>query len=837
MTRSNAAHDVPTSVPTWNMPILLESYPHRDPSVTDEEAALMKRYMMTPMNEIAGQAKGMLEQLQRFDRPFLDTIQLRTKSDKPVARSRRHLFKYMVQTRTAFWSWSKETWAEVIQSIPEARPHNAGIWIWMITLAYLFSDFLYVDALTPYTDIAYTLFGKDRVDEEVDKLYTPLTGLGYSQQPQGKWRFRRLCTLVMLVNKSPSAEALSAQVIVTINDLLTRIPDKSRTEGQRELIHLQASLCHLGIIDEPAILASKSEQLVFPPPSWQSDTTVDPTWLAWISAFYEQTPHRTARTFRNVCYHLLTAGRWLKKVHPEISDPTEWDESLAAEYLAYTCQALRGDQMSLKNGLYATYQATPQKLGPAGIDHRLSAMRCFFSHLQRRAYTVQGKHYPKLQLTWLPSEAFKTPDAIRAAIQPNPRDIQEDIWFKLIWTACTLSKEQLDAAGTLHFPLAYYRAASLIWVTAARRSDEIRRLSVGCVSREWAPEMCDEHGQPVEPATELCYIRVPTNKMKGEFYIPVPSYVADAIEVWESVRPPNQKMLEDRKTHKPTSYLFQYRNEQMGRTFLNDSTIPLLCKLAGVSQTDIVGRITSHRARATTATWMRKMGMAPTDIGKLLGHTNPAKSLPWYLREDKHHLGRAYRKANPLERYVAAILDTNAHAKQEPCVFYYLTDGPDGRPRMCGNPHFSRCIHQLMCIECEAFIDHELAEAIEKREGAIVISVPIPLPPQMVAELNEQDEAGCNAPMKLEDLPPPTLPGPAFHFNKKVPLRLSPTTSSDDVNARLQQIETQIAKKQGKVDQRSAAMQALLRERAELQVRPEVQERQFDNETTLTQPH
>jgi len=172
--------------------------------------------------------------------------------------------------------------------------------------------------------------------------------------------------------------------------------------------------------------------------------------------------------------------------------------------------------------------------------------------------------------------------------------------------------------------------------------------------------------------------------------VPIPTYVADAIEVWESVRPPHQKPLPDRKTHKPTNYLFQYRNDRMGPTFLNDSAIPLLCKLAGVSQTDIVGRITSHRARATTATWMCKMGMAPADIGKLLGHTNPARSLPWYMREDKHHLGRAHRKANPLERYVAAILDTNAHARSEPCVFYYLADGPDGRPRMCGNPHFPK---------------------------------------------------------------------------------------------------------------------------------------------------
>jgi len=436
---------------------------------------------------------------------------------------------------------------------------------------------------------------------------------------------------------------------------------------------------------------------------------------------------------------------------------------------------------------------------------------------------VNGKQHPKLHLTWVPHEAFRTPDTVLAACQPNPKDIAEDAWFKLIWAACTLTKDKLHAhSRNPQYPLAYYRAAALIWVTAARRSDEIRRLHVGCVRREWAPEMRDEHGVPIEPAEELCYLRIPTNKMRGEFYVPVPAYVADAIEVWESIRPPNQGTLLDRKTHKPTQYLFQYRNDLMGEKFLNGSVIPLLCKLAGVSQTDVVGRITSHRARATTATWMHKMGMAPADIGKLLGHTDPLRSLPWYLREDKHRLGRAYRKANPLERYVAAILDTNAHARQEPCVFYYLSDGPDGRPRMCGNPHFSRCIHQLQCIECEAFIDHEQAETIEKREGAMVISVPVPLPPQVVAELNEQDEAGSDARTKLEALPPPMLPSPAFHFNKKVPLRSTPN-AAEDLHARLAQVEAQITKKQGKVDQRSASLQALVRERTELQARLEAQ--------------
>ena len=117
-----------------------------------------------------------------------------------------------------------------------------------------------------------------------------------------------------------------------------------------------------------------------------------------------------------------------------------------------------------------------------------------------------------------------------------------------------------------------------------------------------------------------------------------------------------------------------------------------------------------------------------------------------------------------------------------------------------------------------------LAEVIEKREGALIISVPVPLPPQMVHELNQQDEEGLDITTRLETLPPPTLPGPAFHFNKNVPMR-SPTTEAAEGHVRLQQVEAQIAKKQGKADQRSASLQALLKERAALQNELEAQEK------------
>jgi len=808
------------------MPIHPQTYLDRRPHLTDEEKALMEQYATAPAGFMTGgRARNVLHQLARFEAPFLDTAGLTPHMDTTLAAARRHLFTSMARTGLAFWAWPQEIWVEVIQTAP-GRTHTSGTRFWMLLLAYLFCDMLYIGASTVYGAMAEVIFGQSVVETEVNTVRTPLVEAGYAADQKQGGRLQWVTCFCMLINRNPLVETFSAQLIVTVQELLADIEGTGQMTGRWALMRLQTSLCHLGILDEPAILDPSHQKTAYLPAVWQNDASLDPTWFAWVRAFYDQTPYGHEISRRQTCHFLLVAGRWLNKYHPEVKEPAQWDEAVAAAYVAYTCnEARRGDLSSASSKKRAYYQRAPQKLSPGGIDNRLGALRTFFSQLQRRAYTVNGKPYPRLQLNWLPQEAFKTPNDILAARQPNPKDIQEDTWFKLIWAACTLTKDKLYASSrNPQYPLAYYRAACLIWVTAARRSDEIRRLSLGCVSREWAPEMHDEQGNQVEPAQELCYLRVPTNKMRGEFYVPIPSYVADAIEVWESVRPPNQQALEDRKTHKPTNYLFQYRNELMGERFLNNSVIPLLCKLAGVSQTDVVGRITSHRARATTATWMRKMGMAPSDIGRLLGHTDPLRSLPWYLREDKHHLGRVYRKANPLERYVAAILDTNAQAKQHPCIFYYLSDGPEGRPRMCGNPHFSRCIHQMRCVECEAFIDHEQAEAIERREGAVLISVPVPLPPVMVAELNEQDEAGSGATTKLEALPPPALPSPVFHFNQKVPLR-SAATATEDLHARLAQVEAQISKKQGKADRRSASLQALLREQAELQARLEAQEK------------
>jgi hypothetical protein len=129
------------------------------------------------------------------------------------------------------------------------------------------------------------------------------------------------------------------------------------------------------------------------------------------------------------------------------------------------------------------------------------------------------------------------------------------------------------------------------------------------------------------------------------------------------------------KRENSTPYLFQYRRQRIGEAYITDPLIPLLCKAAGLTDElgkpykDAIGPITSHRARSSTAYYLKAMGMTPYDIGKLLGHTNPNRTLPWYLKENLHQLGRMYRKANPLDRTVHALLDTDAAGRGEPCVF------------------------------------------------------------------------------------------------------------------------------------------------------------------------
>src|SRR2546428_9488880 len=94
-------------------------------------------------------------------------------------------------------------------------------------------------------------------------------------------------------------------------------------------------------------------------------------------------------------------------------------------------------------------------------------------------------------------EVLTTPAPIRKALDAaSPRDIDLQVWAKLTIAAATLSAS--DLPRNTRYPLSFYRAFGLVWVTSARRPNEIARLRLHCLREDWAPDMFDEDGQPVE---------------------------------------------------------------------------------------------------------------------------------------------------------------------------------------------------------------------------------------------------------------------------------------------------------------------------------------------------
>src|SRR5260370_26966515 len=80
----------------------------------------------------------------------------------------------------------------------------------------------------------------------------------------------------MLVNRNPSIEAFSAQLLLSVHELLADIPGAAQMTGRWAFLRLQTSLCYLGILDEPVILDTSHEQAASLPSLWQNDPTVDP---------------------------------------------------------------------------------------------------------------------------------------------------------------------------------------------------------------------------------------------------------------------------------------------------------------------------------------------------------------------------------------------------------------------------------------------------------------------------------------------------------------------------------------------------------------------------------
>lgn len=730
-----------------------------------------------PLNPMRAEARAGRSALTRLNAPLRAVQQLKGASPDTLSAARRILFADVRRLDRPYWAWSPDDWHAFFGASSRAfarrhGPAGAHARNFLLVLAYLLGglpDLRPVGLAQGCWPVASAIFGRETLTTALERVIAALcgpAGLGYTDSPNQRERMRWVLCQALLANRSPRLDDLAAPV-------LQRVALGLKPNEVTELRLLERALHVLGILARP------TPTVVTPRAGPAAAEGVPPTWAAWCWAWAAQDTHYTPKSRRSALYTLFAVGRWLVQHHPSIVTPEQWDEELALTYVHWLCTTARvGDDAT------AAARAQLQARGlvggpyaPRAIDNRLVYFRTVFAAWQDRPHAVDGAPARTIPIRFKPGRALATPRAVADQIQPDPRDIALPLWYKLAYAAATLSQADLDRRGMERYPLALYRALGLLWVTAARRPNELARLRVGCVRREWDPAMLAEDGEPLGRAEgEFCYLQVPLNKTTGPFWIWIPTYTADAIASWARERPALQGQQRDPKDQHLVDLLFAVRERAIdGQRFLNRQLIPLLCSAAGVPEADARGQITGHRGRSTRATLLRRLGVPLADIAAYLGHTND-QTVRHYARTDDTQLALTIKQADERSRLVDVLFDPRANVVGQPSVFFFLGRGSDGTPRYCANPAWASCPHRLACLKCRMFVGGTAAELLEAREGVLRLVATVPMNPEEQAAATG-DAARLEERLdELRGIPPPAPPNEAFIFNPPPAPPVAPTS-------------------------------------------------------------
>lgn len=500
------AHAVPIEpMADWQMPLSPERYDRSAMLTEAERVALADVGALAPELHLLLPARPSTQILARLTQPLQDVYHLGHTSPGACIPFLRYMYQQMAHLEKPFWAWSIQDWISAM--LPVHAPAD-GIRATMRVVAYLLCDLLIIDDHFLSYHLACVVFGTACMREQYERLAHVIfgkDGLGYARGQRGESRLRTAVTLTLLSNRTPSLDAITFESLQAVKQVLSR-------DYQYAAHWMARALVSLGMLEKETLtklLGGHSGETVW----WDyTKPDVDPRWLAWVQAYIAHTNRYEERYRQSTFYQLIIAGRWLKQYHPSVTLPEQWDEVLAQDYVTWSCSAKRGELVSDLANIHES-ASTARTLQASTVERRLGALKLFFKALQRRVYQIDGKPAQRLALSWSPDELLATPETIRKQRIPNPRNLDHAWWQKLTWAAATLSAKDLSSNHSAYLPLVYYRAVGLLWVTGARRSDEIRRLKVGCVSREWAVQMRDEEGKQLEPEEDLCYIRVPVNKL------------------------------------------------------------------------------------------------------------------------------------------------------------------------------------------------------------------------------------------------------------------------------------------------------------------------------------
>lgn len=623
--------------------------------------------------------------LTRFLNPLKYCLKL-TGAQQSQHSFLREVVAEMHYRQTAFWGWKEDAWIAIYDRCVGTSTANTLQHI--MAMAAILCDVDLSDLrnrdrkiLRRYA-LSVKVFGREPIDESLDLVTNELKRMGYSGYFHQEVRFT-LCEL-FLANRTPFARSLTADCLEALR---TRPVPNCLKEATYMISH---ALVSLGVMSSPLgpYVKTPRKKLL------EEHHSLSEEWFSWSKRWFETSTLRPT-TRHSHFYRLLVAGRWLHAKHPEVARPDQWSRQLAAEYISAI------NQMKVGQFIDDPRQSCANRpLSPSSKFAHVQALRCFFSDLMTWEWMT-----PRFD----PRRTFQCPRAIAALRSPNPRVIAEDIWAKLLWAGLNLAQEDIPRSpgqNTTRHPLELLRAISLVWLFAGLRRDEISRLWIGGV--RWnSSKKADLNSESV------CLLEVPANKTSGSYTKPVHRAVGEAIEEWQQVKP-NANPIPDEKSGGLVDYLFMYRGRPVGKSIINRTIIPTLCKKAGVPERDARGPITSHRARSTIASQLynAKQPMSLFALKEWLGHRR-LESTQWYAKVTPEKLTEAYLDARYFERNVAvvqvlldrAVIENGAAAKGETYKYVHLGHG------YCANPYWAQCVHRMACQRCEFYVPGELAKA------------------------------------------------------------------------------------------------------------------------------
>lgn len=742
-----------TVVPAWSMPIDCSAY---QPILTFSPDDLMALDTLIAAREAGRRCwpagTSHIRTLLAPIEAVLDLTQLAKRGRREV---RRVMLYEMYHHRAPFWAWDREAWVEILQGNSPSfcgKYRKFGQYRQQLTLiAYLLCDFIDLHEVARYrrTSFADKIFGASLVEAAIERVMQQLSAWGYKPIRMQLAVATTLRTL-LLFNRSPYLEDLTLEKLLAFR--AQHLPEY--LDGT--FVSITRAFVALGILTQPFLYKGQAPQQAVPSTSHGehlSHSAWEQFCIRWRATATLAPPTRRA-----MFQKLLQVGRWLTATHPNINTPDQWSREIAADFVAAVDRWKVGDWGADAKHLKDSILGKP--LAPRTKAYILATVRSFFRDCQEWEWIPRRLD---------PIRCFKTPRSILAQIGPDPRIIQDDVWAKLLWAGLNLTSD--DVPGTTWagpgthtprdswYPLELVQALVMVWLFSGLRSDEIRRLEVGCVRLQ---DEMDDVGTPLNE--QSCWLNVPVGKTSTAFTKPVDVTVGDAIAAWEKVRP-SQLPIPDRKTGILTHFLFSYRSRVIGGSYLNVSIIPMLCKKAGVPEEDARGRITSHRARSTIASQLAnaKEPMSLLELKEWLGHRHPASTLQ-YVRVSPTRLTSSFQRAGYFERNLRTIevlidqdvVRSGAAAEGQPWRFYDLGHG------YCSYDFFDQCPHRMACAKCAFYLPKESTkiQLLEAKSNLQRMLQEIPLTDDERAAVEDGIAAMEKFTTHLAGIPTPAGPTP-----------------------------------------------------------------------------